>query len=260
MIATLTTFLLVALGPPESLQTARPQLPPKLRSPEEILADYATAIGGVEAWSKHKSLHTKLKLEVKGMQIGGTEERWMTAAGKMLSVTTIAGLGNFRQGTDGKVAWAEDPVYGLRLLEGAEAEESKVETSWNSDLNTLKLYDKVKAVPPPEPAPAGKRYECLELSLKVAKPSITCFDADSHLRVYQKGIRKGPQGDVPYRIVVTDWGTIKGMKFPQSLEMSLGTTMTLLVKMQDVKLDEKIDPKLFTVPKAARAAASAKKN
>lgn len=262
MMGTLALYLfsfLLALGPPESLQTARPQLPPKLRGAEEVLSDYVRAIGGAEAWGKHKSLHLKQQVEVKGMQIGGTEERWATSAGKLLSVTTINGMGSIRQGTDGKVAWSEDPINGLRLLEGAEAEEYKVDTAWNADLRLEKLYHKVKSVQPPEAPPPGKRYECVELSLKQAKPSISCFDAETHLRVLQKGTRSSPQGEVPFRVVMSDWRDVGGgMKLPHAQEMTAGP-MTLLVKVQEVKFDEKIDPKLFAVPRPARAKAASRR-
>src|SRR5438552_15569572 len=126
MITSLTLTLLL-LGPPESLQKARPELPMKLRSPDDILADYVTAVGGAEAMNKIKSVHLKRRLEVKGMQFNGTEERSATATGQALAVMEITGVMKGRQGTDGKLQWSDDPVFGLRVLTGAEEEEARSE-------------------------------------------------------------------------------------------------------------------------------------
>jgi hypothetical protein len=253
MIIALPVAVLL-LGPPESLTGARPDLPPKLRPAEEILDDYVKALGGEAAWKRHKSVHMKRKLEVKGMQIAGVEERYATASDKSLSVTTLGGMGTFRQGSDGKVAWSEDPINGLRILAGSEAEEAKIDNSWNAEVQLKGLYQKVRAVPPPEAPPTGKKYECIELTPKLAKPAITCFDAETHLRVLQKGTHATPQGEVPYRVMLSDWRVVDGMNLPHSEEMTAGP-MTLQTKVIELKFDEKLDPKLFLPPKAARGGA-----
>jgi hypothetical protein len=111
----------------------------------------------------------------------------------------------------------------------------------------------VRTVPAPEPAPAGKRYECVELTPKLAKPAITCFDAETHLRVLQKGTHATPQGEVPYTVKFGDWREVEGIKMP-FLEETTAGPMNLGSKVTEVKFDEKIDPKLFVRPKASQAA------
>jgi hypothetical protein len=254
---------LLLLGPPSSLTTSRPGLPPHLRSPDAILDDYVKAIGGAEAFAHHKTVHMKRKIEVKGMKIGGVEERYATSGDRTLSVTTLGAMGSFRQGSDGKVIWSEDPINGLRVLEGPEAEEIRLDGTWNAELKLKQLYAKVQSVQPPEPPPAGKKYECLELEPKVAKPAVACFDAETHLRAFQKGTHTTAQGDVPYKVVFSDWRLVKGMRLPFNEELTAGP-MTLVGEITELKLDEKLDPKLFALPKAvkdaARAAGAAKKN
>jgi hypothetical protein len=254
-----TSFLPLAvllLGPPESLQTARPELPPKLRSPDEILDDYVAALGGAPAFKKLKSVHVKRRLEVKGMQFSGTEERWATAAGKMLLNMEITGVMTAKQGTNGKVQWSEDQIFGLRILKGTEAEEARIDTAWNADLRIRELYEKVKTIQPPETPPAGQKWDCLELTPRQGKPVTTCFDATTHLRVMQKGVRATPQGETPYRSTVSDWREVKGLKMPWVEELSMGPVV-LVGRVSEVKLDEKIPAKVFEVPKAARAAKKA---
>lgn len=218
------------------------------RNADAILDDYARAVGGEAAWKKHQTMRVKTDVEAKGMQIKGSEERWLTSSGKMLSVTSLAAIGNIRQGSNGKVRWSEDPINGLRILKGAEDEEARIDGSWNADVNLKKLYQSWRVVDPPTAPPAGKRYECVELKAKLSKPTTACFDAETHLRVYQKGEHSTPQGDVPYTATFSDWRTVEGVKMPYVEEMTAGP-MTLEARVVDLKFDEKLDPKMFDVPK-----------
>jgi hypothetical protein len=253
MICTLLLPLLLA-APPASLQGPRPELPERLRSPDAILDDYVQAVGGEEAWKRHKTVHMKRRIEVKGMQISGFEERYATSAGKSLSITTLTGMGSFRSGSDGKVAWSQDPINGLRVLAGAEAEEAKVDATWNAEVQLKKLYQKLRTVPSPEPPPVGRKYECIELVAKLAKPSVACFDVQTHLRTFQKGTHATPQGEVPYKVTFTDWRDAGGMKIPYGEEMAAGP-MTLSAEVTEVKFDEKLDPKVFALPRPGKPGA-----
>ena len=58
---------------------------------------------------------------------------------------TMAGLGVVREGTNGKVAWTEDPVQGIRYLDGAEAEQTRIASSWNADMHAGELFAKLEA-------------------------------------------------------------------------------------------------------------------
>jgi hypothetical protein len=247
MITSLTLALLL-LAPPASPTKASPE--PKLRNPDEILADYVKAIGGADALNKIKSLHLKRKLEVKGMQFTGTEERSATAAGQLLVVMEITGVTKARQGTDGKVQWSDDQIFGLRILGGAEEEEARIDSTWNSDLHLKELYQKLRSVPPPEPT-GGRTWECVEMTPKLGKPATSCYDAETHLRTLQTGIRATPQGETPVRATFSDWRTVKGVKVPWIEELTMGP-VTMIARVTELKFDEKFPPKLFALPKAAR--------
>lgn len=182
------------------------------------------------------------------MQIRGTEERWATSAGKGLTVTTIEGMGRFRQGSNGKIRWSEDPINGLRVLKGAEDEEARIEAIWSSELMLKKLYKEVRSVPPPVPVPPGGNYECVELVPRLAPRSVACFDAKTHLRAVQTGRHASPQGEVPYTTKFRDYREVGGIKLPYTEEMTAGP-MTLHAKVIDVAFDIAIDPKMFERPK-----------
>ena len=219
------------------------------RSSKAILDDYARAIGGEQALGRHKNVYLKREIGVKGMGVNGTEERWSTAAGQLLSVTTLPGIGVVKQGSTGKVRWAEDPINGLRILKGAEEEQARLEGTWNADLKLAKLYKKVEVVPRPEGAPKSTPLECLKLTPAVGQPAVSCFDANTHLRVYQQGKQATPQGEVPYTAHLSDWRDVEGVKLPFREETTAGP-MAVEARIAEVKFDQKMAPSLFKLPKA----------
>ena len=221
-----------------------------LRPAQVILADYANAIGGREAWKRLRSVHIKRGLTVAGQGASGSEEHWATADGKNLSESSLRDVGTFRQGSDGRVTWSKDPVFGLRKLEGAEQEEARINGAWNAEADLASLYAKVTSVPPPKDAEkdAGASLECVELQKKLGKPSVLCFDTKTHLRVLQTGVQPSPGGDIPYKLVFGDWRAVKGIKTWYLEKMTAGPT-TVEGRITSLVFDEKIPANRFKMPK-----------
>jgi hypothetical protein len=218
------------------------------RTAKAVLEDYARAIGGARAAAKHKNLYLKREIAVKGIGVGGTEERWTTSSGQLLSVTNLPGIGIIKQGSTGKVHWAQDPIHGLRILKGTEAEQARIEGTWNADLKLDKLYKTIRPAARPEGAPKDDPLDCLELVPPKGLPAIACFDSRTHLRVYQQGKQVTPQGEVPYSLRPSDWREVEGVKLPFREETTAGP-MSVEAKLAEVKFDQKLPPDLFRMPK-----------
>jgi len=238
-----TIAILVALLAAAPAETA-------LRPAQAILADYASAIGGRAAWKRLHSVHIKRALIVAGQGASGSEEHWATADGKNLTESTLHDVATFRQGSDGRMAWSQDPVFGLRKLEGAEQEEARINGAWNAEPDLASLYLNVKSVPPPQEvqAEAGTDLECVELQKKLGKPVVLCFDAKTHLRAFQIGVQPSPGGDIPYRLSFGDWRTVKGIKTWYLEKMIAGPT-TVEGRITSLVFDEKIPASRFKMPK-----------
>src|SRR5215831_4814737 len=175
---------------------------PSARPADAIIADAQRATGG-EAWNAHKTMHARLELTFQGMGISGAGERFATSADKALTLTDLPGIGQVRDGSNGSVLWAQDPVNGLRLLEGAEAEEARFESAWNPEQHMQDFFVKLESKP--EVGPGGAPLECVVLTFKLAHPRTNCYDPATHLQVLEKGTRSTPQGDTPYSSVLKDW-------------------------------------------------------
>jgi zinc protease len=218
------------------------------RTVKAILRDYARAIGGPGALGKKRNVYVKRDITVKGMGVNGTEERWATSGGQVLSVTTLPGIGVIKQGSTGRVRWSEDPINGLRILKGAEEEQARIDGTWNADVKLDKLYRTIRPAARPDGAPKDDPLDCVELGPAKGLPAVACFDARTHLRVYQQGKQSTPQGEVPYAARLTDWREVEGVKLPFREETTAGP-MTVEAKLAEVKFDQKLAPSLFQMPK-----------
>jgi hypothetical protein len=216
-----------------------------------ILADIARALGSEAAWKAHKNVRMKLEMTFQGMGISGTGERFATKEDKALVVTDLPGMGTIREGSNGKVNWAQDPINGTRELSGAEAEQAHIEAVWNAELRMNELYKSIELKPD-----AGPGLECLLLTPHEAPPVTNCYDAKTHLQVSQKGTRSTPQGDTPFSSTLKDWREVGGIKMPFSVDTQAGP-ITFTARLSDVKFDQPMSEKMFEPPAATGGEAAA---
>jgi len=213
------------------------------------LADAVKATGGAAAWNAHKTAHYKVETTLQGMGMGGSGERFQTRGDKALTIMEMAGLGRIREGSNGKVAWTEDPVQGIRYLEGAEAEQARIAASWNADMHAADLFVKLESAT--EPGPDGTNLECIVATPKLGAPLRSCYDPRTHLQVSQSGVHAGPQGDMPFRAMIREWRDVSGVKIPFESNTQLGP-ITTVDRVTAVTFDEPIDEKMFDPPKPGK--------
>jgi len=221
-----------------------PSAPPRLRSAAEILADSIKATGGDGPWKAHRSIETTTQMEYAKMAISGTRKQTLTSRNKSLAVTSIPNVGEMKEGSNGRVVWAEDPVNGLRVLEGAEAAQFLPESTWNLERNIKKVFVKIAVKADTD---GGRALECLELTPPAGHPLTVCYDPATHLQVLQKGVAATPQGDVPFTSRIKSWREAGGLKFPDAVEMSTGP-IELSSRLTDVTFDKPVNDKVFEMP------------
>jgi hypothetical protein len=240
-----TTLLLLMSAPVGATPDAGPAAAaPPPRSADAIIADAVKATGGDAPWKSHRSMETTTTIEYAKMGITGTRIQTITSRNKSLAITNIPNVGEVREGTNGRVIWSEDPVNGLRLLSGAEAAQFKLESTWNLERNLKRLFSKIAVKADTE---GGRALECLELTPSIGQPLTTCYDAETHLQVSQKGIAATPQGDVPFTSRIKSWKEFGGIKLPELVEMTTGP-IEFAARLTNVAFDKPVDDKRFEVP------------
>jgi hypothetical protein len=246
MIALLALVFAVDAGP--VAPPAAPIAPAALRDAKLVLADYAKAIGDEKAWKKHKTLRVKREVAVKAMHFTSHEETRVARGGKIFSTSEMPSMGTFRRGSDGRTAWSEDPIGGLRVLKDAEAEDIRIAATWNSEWRLGEVYGKALSVSPPVPPPTGQAWECVELRKAKGEPSVVCFDGKTHLRVLEKGVQASQGGQVPYVTRFSDWRAVDGVWVWHHEEVTVGP-VTMEGRIIEIVFDEHFPATLFALPK-----------
>jgi hypothetical protein len=176
-----------------------------------------------------------------GMAMGGPADHYQTRDDKAVTVSTFPGVGLMREGSNGKIFWKQDPFNGARVLDGAEAEQARIEDAWNLEMEARSIFADIEAAE----SPPG--LECLTLTPKAGPPFLVCYDGRTHLQVSLEGTSASPQGDVPFRTTVSDWRSLGGVKMPYLSETHAGPA-TIVSTINEVAFDVPVDDKMFELP------------
>lgn len=217
---------------------------------QDVTSDVLAAMGGRARLEKRVSLHEKVVVSLASLKMEGAVESWATKDNKSLRVTDMTGIPTTREGTDGHVYWSQDPVNGLRILQGAEKEQARVETAWMAELRLEKLFGKVESVR--EVGPRGEALECLVMTPKsspgsASAPLTNCYDEKTHLQVSQRGKHASPQGDMPFSSELSDYRDVDGIKLPFLVTTTVGP-ISFTARLQEATWDVPVKAIHFGLP------------
>jgi len=210
---------------------------------DQIIEKSIAAAGGREAMKKMTSLAGSGTFELTSMGATGTTEVWAKAPDKRLSVTTVEGYGEVKQGYDGKVAWKSDPQGGLANMEGDELFNMRREAQFNGELRWKELYSNAEVIGKNK---VGDR-DCwvLKLTPNEGKPMTRYYDAETFQLM--KVVTDTPQGETV--VMPSDYADIgNGVKIAHTLKLTLPQVGDLVIKFKEFKPNVDIDDAKFTKP------------
>jgi len=212
---------------------------------EQVMEKYIAASGGAEAYRKINSTVAKGTLEVVPQGLKGTFEVSAKAPDQMVMVQNIAGIGETRQGYDGKLAWSKDPLNGLRTLDGAELASTKRDSVFNAPLHWKTIYKTwqtlgIKKVD-------GKDAYAILLTPAEGKPVTQYFDAKSFLLIRVETIQESIQGTLPVQVDLSDYHTVDGVKEPFTIREKFGPAQVVM-KTTEVKNNVSLTGDMFSKP------------
>jgi len=221
---------------------------PKLPAitPQELIDKHIEATGGREAYEKLTSTVMKGTLEVKAQGLSGTIEIYQKAPDKFLTVQSIGGVGEMRQGVDGETAWAKDPFTGVRTLEGVELATQRRAARFNAILHASELYDKMEITG--QAMLDGRPQYVLKLTPKEGKPIVQWVDGKTFLITKTEMTTQGPQGEMTVVMRLMDYRPVDGVKVPFKTVGTMGGIVELTITVTDVKNNVPIEDSLFAKP------------
>lgn len=238
-----------AADAPAQTQQAEQQPPPAEPLPDggELLAAYVEASGGAEQIAKFESLHMQGEITVESHNLEGTSEMWWQKDGKFYLEQTIEGIGTSRVGHDGQTIWLEDPITGLRKLEGAEAIAYLQSSAmflghdWQSMFSAANTLGK-------QALDDGKEVWEVELVSK-GGPNLTIgLDTETKLILYVKTVQPSLLGETPFEVRSDRYQVIEGYKFATHKTTAISGLLELDETVTETQVNVPIDPKLFAFP------------
>jgi outer membrane lipoprotein-sorting protein len=212
---------------------------------DQILDKYVAALGGRAALEKHTSRVSKGTLEIPDAGMTGSVEVSEKAPGKSLTVIDLPGVGMVREGSDGSVAWSEDPQTGLRDKAGSELADALRGSAFNPELRMKSLYKTLEVV---GRETVGARATYVVLATPDAGSATRMyFDAETGLLLRQGGTRETQQGPLDIDLFIDEYRDVDGVKEAVSLRQ-VTPMFTMVIRLADIKHNVALDDAIFKRP------------
>lgn len=238
VVAVVGLMTVPGLAQPQAQASASPSV-------DQILDKYITALGGRAAIEKHTSRVSKGTLEIPDANLSGTVEVSEKAPDKSVTAIDLPGLGLVREGSDGTVAWEDNPQTGMREKAGNERADSIRGAAFNPELRMKTLYKTLEVV-------GKENLGSRSVYVLVATPeagSVTrmYFDTETGLLLRQGGTRDTAQGPIDVDVFIDEYREVDGVK--EAVAIRQVTPMfTLTVRISEIKHNVPLDDAIFKKP------------
>jgi hypothetical protein len=256
------------LGLSAALLAATPALaedPPA----RKVLEDAVAAMGGKEAVARIETLHLVSEMSTMGMTMG-LEAYWAKDGSRFIRQYTpeeqaMPGMSmpEMVAGSDGTVRWMKNPMNGqYTLMEEGEFDELEQQALLHMRL--LRMDETAKedfesCENQGRSEFSGRACHKLHVVGKDKEVGDLYFDVENGLPLgFEMSQEDGPMGPAKGTFVIADWRTIDGLKFFQSVTMSIAMgqmTQQVAIKFPTIEVNG-VDRKVFELPAAVKELAS----
>jgi len=217
---------------------------PALPTVDQVLDKYLAAMGGQAAFDKITTRTARATNEIPDMGISGSMTMTEKAPNKSLVVVEIAQM-TVREGTDGNVAWDENPQTGLREKTGLELAEFKRGSIFNIETKLKTAYPKMNVTG--RDTVNGRPAIVIDAVPDQGSPVKIFFDSETGLILKQAGSRETPEGAITFESFYDDYRTVDGIKQPHTLRQ-VTSRFTSVIRITEMKHNVPVDDALFRKP------------
>jgi hypothetical protein len=220
-----------------------------LLTPRAIFTRYVEALGGAEALEAHDSSITRGKLEMAAMGLEGAMTIWASAPNRFVMEVELGGMGTMRQGYNGEVGYAVNPMTGPMVLEGQQLSQMLQQADFYGPLNWQETFPTAETLELADfnGAPAYK----VRLVDTTETEIIQYFDEGSSLMVGFEGNQASPMGEVFVTASVGDYEEFGGILVPTTTSVNMmGSEIRTTVESVSY---EPVDESVFELPDAVKA-------
>ncbi len=231
---------------PQPEPPARVELPADAPTAEQLFQNHIAARGGADAIRKARRIHEVLLFEMPSVGLKGRVERWSMSPNRQTSLSDIPGIGQIRQGYDGKVGWMVGGPVGAMVLSGDLLENFRVEANALSDLEFQERFSSMATVARVD----HHGFDCwaVEAVDRQGRKQTLYFDAESGLQRGSDVVAATLGGPMQTITVVGDFREIDGVKIASKTTVIIPEhDVTQVVTLEEVTLDD-FDESVFDLP------------
>jgi len=177
-------------------------------------------------------MHGKMEMPTMGMSM--EMARWQQAPDKALTVVTMPGVGEIREGYDGETAWSMHPVTGPAIKMGAELAEERRNSDFYAALHYAEHYPNRAVVGQVEHA--GEPCWQVDVVTDDGQPRTLFFAVDDAMIMGSKGSVPTEMGAVPMVTTVEEVKDFDGMPMATRTAVEVGAMKMVLV-IDSLKVD-----------------------
>jgi hypothetical protein len=221
---------------------------------DQVLESFVKAIGGKAAVQKLSSRVIKGTVEMAGLGSIISWESYSKAPAKQLSVLEIPGIGTFLEGCNGKLAWAKNPMVGLREKSGDELAKARRDAHFYRDISFKSIYANLTCRGLEKVS--GEDAYVLEARPSASSLERFYFSAKSGLLVRQDSEFENADGKGKTQVQASleDHRSVDGVKIPFTIHIRADVPgqpqATLTISFTEVKHNVPIDDAKFEKPDA----------
>ena len=233
-------------APTTQQKPAQADLPPA----QSIIDRHIEAVGGREAIKSHNSVNVRGSVTIPANGMSGTIEVFAARPNKTLAKTSLAGIGEIKEGFDGKVAWSVSPMTGPMLATGDELKQKALDADFDGALGIATKYDAIKTIE--KTTFQGRPVYKIALTRKDGSgDDIEFYDVDTGLKAGGIIERKNPMGVIAVTSSVSEYKKFGNLLHPTVMKQST-SGMEIVTTFTSIEYD-KVDPAVFELPTEIKA-------
>jgi hypothetical protein len=224
--------------------------------PEAILDKYVEVTGGRAAYEKIQTEVSTGTLEITSMGLSGALTSYRAAPDKSYTVIDFTGMGKAEEGSNGVVAWSNNPGEGPRIKQGDERAVALRTDAMHTEIHWRDFYKKAEIAGSEDVG--GKACYKVVLTPKEGSAETRYYDKSSNLLVKVVLPVTGPDGAATAEVGLSDYRDEGGILTPHTIAQKL-PNIEILVKIESVKHNADIPAGRFDLPADIKALMTDKK-
>lgn len=212
---------------------------------DTIFNKYIEATGGRAALQK---IHNQVEhgfFEVPAAGLKGTLTIYQAEPNKLHMMAELPGIGKIEEGSDGTVAWENNPLQGPRVKEGVELTDTLRDATFNLPLVVSKLFKKIETTG----SETVEGHDCYKVVLtpETGNPTTEFYDQKSGLLIKSTVTRSTSMGEISAEEIYGDYRKDGEILSPHKItQRAAGQEFQIVVDR--VEVNAELPKGIFDVP------------